>query len=317
MWDKHAEGSLPGPQGTTYTASSNIRFHIPRLDALPDLLGLKNQVTGHASRTPIARRRLITRIIAFGVFSWGLAFLLKSWLEGEWVGFGLKKVGEQEVVRMGEGRVKGMDEVVVGANGVFWGNTHEQEESGTEIETELETVRPSDLPIAIDPAQLVSGLIPPIANPNYIQPTSSLGSQAEQVYTRGPKDLIEYTRHLTSFIHSHFPSSLHGTLLSSLDTYIHSNLTTLPSLPKLGQTGSTRKIWMTDKTDARMSRREALSWKENKDGWQVAFLDDEGAETHVTGVLGGSKLRDVWDAMPNGILVSLLDSRVQGWSLGS
>lgn len=61
---------------------------------------------------------------------------------------------------------------------------------------------------------------------------------------------------------------------------------------------------MTDKDDSKMNSDDVRDWVENKDGWGVIFLDDQAGEGFIDRNLGASRLRQVWDALPNGILVS-------------
>ena len=158
-----------------------------------------------------------------------------------------------------------------------------------------------------DPEQLVHGLSPPVVNPADLKPLSSLGLEAEYAYQWGPATMTEYRHHLDKFLKNHFPIDSQPRLREDLERYLGTwTVEHSKSLPVLGGTGVSREIYMTDKDDSRMSTDDVRDWVENKDGWGVFFLDDQSSETFVDRNLGSSRLKQVWDALPSGILVSII-----------
>lgn len=151
---------------------------------------------------------------------------------------------------------------------------------------------------------LVHGLLPESPQPTDMEPSSPLGLEADAAYKMGATDMKEYRADLTAFITNHFPLDLQQPLLESLHLYTTINSSLEVDFPKLGGTSASRKIWMTDKDDRRMGSSDVNTWRENKDGYDLVFLDDRHANMHIREALGDSRLADVWNALPSGILHS-------------
>jgi len=156
-----------------------------------------------------------------------------------------------------------------------------------------------------DPERLVYGLPLATKNPVDIVPSSGLGAEADLAYNWGPTTLTEYRQDLDSFIEHHFPRSQHEVLRRDLELYLDStNIPELNELPGVGAHGATRQIYMTDKDDRKLGEYRVSTWRENRDGWGFNFMDDNEAQRFADEELGDTRLKDVWDGLPNGILVS-------------
>jgi hypothetical protein len=245
-----------------------------------------------AIRTSIARRRLLTKLAIGALAVWGLIYITRTW--GDFAGL----PGAEEIQRAGD-RI-----------GVSKGTGTAAGGMASDVDASRPTLSGYTGP---DPDQLKYGLPAAIDNPGDLRPSSSLGLEAEYAYQWGPTTLVEYKQHLDSFLENHFPTASQTRLKQDLEQYLNAwtpkDNESAISLPVLGGTGISRKIYMTDKDDSRMNSNDVADWVENKDGWDVIFIDDQAAEKFVDRNLGSSRLKQVWDALPNGIMVSRLDVR--------
>lgn len=245
-----------------------------------------------AIRTSLARRRLLTKLSLGALAVWGLIYVTRTW--GDLAGL------------PGAERTQGTGNRI----GVSKGTGTASGGMASDVNASRPTLSGYTGP---DPDQLVYGLPAAIDNPGDLRPSSSLGLEAEYAYQWGPTELVEYKQHLDSFLENHFPTVSQPRLKQDLERYLDAwtprDNESANSLPVLGGTGISRKIYMTDKDDSRMNSNDVSDWVENKDGWDVIFVDDQAAEKFVDRNLGSSRLKQVWDALPNGIMVSRLVAR--------
>jgi alpha 1,6-mannosyltransferase len=154
-------------------------------------------------------------------------------------------------------------------------------------------------------SHLLAGLSPWPKNPPLEdnQPAlSSLGHFADNVYDFGPMDMTSYRTALEEFADVAFPRKISEKLKDGLDRYL--------SRERGNATGwrADKYVWQTDKDTHLQDTREVGSWKSGKaidEGWTWELLTDKGANKWLKGQMAHSRIAELWDALPSGILVSL------------
>ncbi|WVN89581.1 uncharacterized protein L203_104808 [Cryptococcus depauperatus CBS 7841] len=175
----------------------------------------------------------------------------------------------------------------------------------------LADIFPQQWGLKLIPAHLTAGLVPWPSNPpiNESQPAlSALGYFADNIYNIGPRDMEEYRKHLKKFINAAWPRSMQPLLLKGLNHF------TLPSFTgeKTGGQGDydwdkEKYVWQTDKDMRHAESKEVASWKEGiatNEGWQWDLVTDKDANRWMKKYFSGSRIMDIWDNLPPGILRS-------------
>jgi hypothetical protein len=157
---------------------------------------------------------------------------------------------------------------------------------------------------------LLQGLVPLEKNSLNLTVHSVLGEEAENAYVYGSRTLDDYFSSLSTFIGLATPRYLQGKLQASLNRYTDNRHPRLylkdekDRLPGLGEQEGTRNIWQTDANSEHEESDPVASWKNNDEGWKWQLLNDADASRYVAKKLDGSRLKNVWDLLPSGILVS-------------
>jgi hypothetical protein len=284
---KQEEKGLPIP----VTSESKKNATLNLLD------GLGSHSSSTSLRASLTRRRTVIRLIFGTLLAWASLY----WALTCWGYFAV------DVLKNGAGPLS--SEALIGLEVT----TKPSEDIGT-------TIIPLEMPeseriiegskngyTGPDPEHLVHGLPLATKNPVDIVPSSGLGAEADLAYNWGPTTLTEYRQDLDSFIVNHFPRSQHEVLRRDLERYLDStSVPELNDLPGLGANGVSRQIYMTDKDERKLGEYRVSTWRDNRDGWGFNFMDDRGAQRFVDEELGETRMKDVWDGLPNGILVSFV-----------
>jgi hypothetical protein len=134
-------------------------------------------------------------------------------------------------------------------------------------------------------SHFLAGLKPFPENPKPEEnqpPLSPLGHFADDIYLIGPLTRDEYRETMLNFAEVAFPKKLVEGLQSGVKKY----------LDGVGEgEGKVKEGWMGGKRapDA---------------GWDWELMDDGDAERWVKAKLVGSRIEEIWNALPSGILVS-------------
>ncbi|GHJ85605.1 hypothetical protein NliqN6_2007 [Naganishia liquefaciens] len=157
---------------------------------------------------------------------------------------------------------------------------------------------------------LIKGLVPLEKNSANLTIHSVLGEEAENAYVYGSRTLEDYYNSLSTFVDLATPQYLRSKLRNSLKRYTDNRHPRLflregpDRLPGLGEEAGTRNIWQTDANSEHEESEPVASWKNNDEGWQWKLLNDADASRYVATTLDGSRLKNVWDLLPSGILHS-------------
>ncbi|TYJ52494.1 hypothetical protein B9479_006888 [Cryptococcus floricola] len=174
-------------------------------------------------------------------------------------------------------------------------------------------IKPQSWGLDLNPDHLTAGLSPWPQKPQVNEskePLSVLGHFADRIYDYGPVGKEEYSRVMREFVKVAFPKAAHTVLLSGLDHFLDSSSPSSSSSSSSSEEGDwawdkEKFIWQTDKDDQRSDSPEVKSWRDWKttnEKWEWDLLTDADAEKWVKKVLAGSRMREVWDALPSGIL---------------
>lgn len=134
---------------------------------------------------------------------------------------------------------------------------------------------------------------------------TELGAEADASFKLGSTDLAVYTSSLESFVRSSFPVTVQRSLIDALSRYVSrendSGGTSLWKRSK-GISGAVeyKNIWQTDK---QVDIEEGL-WSRKNPGWKWTMLGDAEAGDWVRKELGGSRMEELWNELPLGIMVS-------------
>ncbi|ODN86100.1 hypothetical protein L198_07393 [Cryptococcus wingfieldii CBS 7118] len=167
-------------------------------------------------------------------------------------------------------------------------------------------IKPQSWGLDLNPDHLTAGLSPWPAKPEVNEskePLSVLGHFADGIYDYGPEGKEEYARVMREFVKIAFPKAAHTVLLKGLDHFLGD------SSEEGGDWAWDKEkfVWQTDKDGRRLESPEVKSWrgwKTKNEKWEWDLLTDKDAEKWVKKVLAGSRVRQVWDGLPSGILRS-------------
>jgi hypothetical protein len=158
-------------------------------------------------------------------------------------------------------------------------------------------------------SHLLAGLKPFPENPKPEEnqpPLSPLGHFADDIYLIGPLTRDEYRETMLNFAEVAFPKKLVEGLQSGVKKYLD-GVGEGEGKVKEGWMGGKKKVWQTDKDDGLVGSDEVKSWKGGSakdEGWDWELMDDGDAERWVKAKLVGSRIEEIWNALPSGILVS-------------
>lgn len=171
-------------------------------------------------------------------------------------------------------------------------------------------------------SRLLEGLDPFLTNEQVLQrrygenfdsreSLSVLGHRADDVYYLGSPNIEDYTHRLETFIDVGLPASMRKEAKQSLEEYLGAYTEKKEDsggsshLPKgLGEDKAHKTIWQTDKNQDRLYSDAVNSWKDNGEGWTWKFMNDGEALGYVKRRLGTSRIAEVYNSLPNGILHS-------------
>ncbi|WVQ95719.1 hypothetical protein IAU59_002818 [Kwoniella sp. CBS 9459] len=213
--------------------------------------------------------------------------------------------------------------------------TEPAELSHAEKMAQLASIKPQQWGLSLSSSSLLAGLRPWPANPPLeedAKPLSSLGLKADSVYNLGPIALSEYIQQMKEFAEAAFPAVIAQKLVEGIEYHLES-----PAAGRLGQNvqpdqgrtvgnaadsldGTTTKlaaqerdwdgkktVWQTDKDTRHVESDEVQSWKNGQakdEGWYWNLLTDYDADVWIKKRLSGSRIKDIWDNLPSGILRS-------------
>ncbi|KAJ9108943.1 hypothetical protein QFC21_000265 [Naganishia friedmannii] len=182
----------------------------------------------------------------------------------------------------------------------------------------LEEIEPQDqssskgareIPLVSSPTiGLLKGTTPLQNNDFYLQVRSDLGLMAERSYVHGPRNLDDYRSSLATFINVAMPEELRPILHSGLIRYTDNGDRKVylqkeyNRLLGVGEDPRTRRIWQMDPSPDYANSEPAASWKNHGENWEWKLLKDTDSSLYVRKHLTTSRLRDVWNLLPNGWL---------------
>ncbi|WVF68134.1 hypothetical protein IAT40_002897 [Kwoniella sp. CBS 6097] len=205
--------------------------------------------------------------------------------------------------------------------------------SHAEKMAQLASIQPQQWGLSLTSSSFLAGLRPWPANPPVEEgssPLSGLGLKADSVYNLGPIALGDYIQQMKEFAEVAFPGVLAQQLVKGIEHHLETPTVgklkvgvSEPSDKTVGEDGSlddTKKagaqerqwdvrktVWQTDKDSRHADSAEVQSWKDGKardEGWYWDLLTDYDADVWVKKRLTGSRIKDVWDNLPSGILRS-------------
>ncbi|WWD20536.1 hypothetical protein CI109_105012 [Kwoniella shandongensis] len=166
-------------------------------------------------------------------------------------------------------------------------------------------IQPQPWGHSLSSSRLLNGLRTWPSNPPYDEETpalSSLGHFADNIYNVGPLTMVEYKEQLEEFVRNAFPEKVADQLKEGLNRYLN------------GDEGRGNRrwdekkiIWQTDKDKSRQDNEEVKSWRDGKardEGWKWDLMTDAEADKWAKKKLAGSKMFEVWENLPSGILRS-------------
>ncbi|KIR35769.1 alpha 1,6-mannosyltransferase [Cryptococcus deuterogattii CA1014] len=157
-------------------------------------------------------------------------------------------------------------------------------------------------------AKLLNGLAPWPSNPpinESAEALSVLGHFADDVYNYGPDTIEEYRKHLRTFIDVGWPKKLKEVLTKGLDRFTMSDAGPVEGEEGYWDWDREKYVWQTDKDLRHAESEEVASWKDwrmDQEGWKWDLLTDDDANKWVKKNLAGTKIEEVWDNLPSGIL---------------
>ncbi|KAK8850357.1 hypothetical protein IAR55_004275 [Kwoniella newhampshirensis] len=171
---------------------------------------------------------------------------------------------------------------------------------------ELAHIQPQPWGHALSSSRLLNGLRAWPANPPYDEESpalSFLGHFADNIYNIGPLTLPEYTDQLKEFVHAGFPKKVAETLMKGLEKYLGDD----DAGAKKEKWDAKKTVWQTDRNTRHQDSEDVSSWKDGKareEGWNWNLMTDAKADKWAKKQLAGSKMLDVWEDLPSGILRS-------------
>ncbi|KIR51471.1 alpha 1,6-mannosyltransferase [Cryptococcus gattii Ru294] len=160
----------------------------------------------------------------------------------------------------------------------------------------------------LSPAKLLNGLAPWPSNPpinESAEALSVLGHFADDVYNYGPDTIEEYRKHLRTFIDVGWPKELEEVLTKGLDRFTMSDAGPVEGEEGYWDWDREKYVWQTDKDLRHVESEEVASWKDwrmDQERWKWDLLTDDDANKWVKNNLAGTKIEEVWDNLPSGIL---------------
>ena len=134
---------------------------------------------------------------------------------------------------------------------------------------------------------------------------ADLGDIAEERYRLGPTDEADYFGRLYDFIFT-LPDTLHIPLLGQLSAHLPPDRKDLLPEPKPWTQApamiSYKTIHQTDKKFGINDETQMWINLNEKDGWQLNFLDDDGAERWAERWFDGTDVMWAWHYMHRGVL---------------
>ncbi|OCF33591.1 hypothetical protein I316_04664 [Kwoniella heveanensis BCC8398] len=190
--------------------------------------------------------------------------------------------------------------------------------SHAEKMAQLASVQPQQWGLSLSSSSFLAGLRPWPANPPVeedAQPLSSLGLKADGVYNLGPVALGDYIQQMKEFAEVAFPATIAQKLVKGIEYHLESKTADQFGGKEAAdsadvqhrQWDSKKTIWQTDKDSRHAGSAEVQSWKDGKardEGWYWDLLTDHDADVWIKKRLSGSRIKDVWDNLPSGILRS-------------
>ncbi|OWT37939.1 alpha 1,6-mannosyltransferase [Cryptococcus neoformans Bt1] len=134
---------------------------------------------------------------------------------------------------------------------------------------------------------------------------SVLGHFADDVYKYGPDTIGEYRKHLRAFINAGWPKEFKEVLTKGLDRFTRSGEGPVDGEEGYWDWDREKYVWQTDKDLRHAESEEVASWKDWRmdfEGWKWDLLTDDDANKWVKKNLEGTKIQEVWDNLPHGIL---------------
>nr|XP_019007986.1 uncharacterized protein I206_07154 [Kwoniella pini CBS 10737]OCF46767.1 hypothetical protein I206_07154 [Kwoniella pini CBS 10737] len=203
--------------------------------------------------------------------------------------------------------------IIIGSDGKDLLKETKLELSHAEKMAELANIKPQEWGLKLSIEHFLGGLRKFPENQPIKSALSILGTFADEIYLNGPTNKRDYFYQMREFSKEIFPKKISENLINGLINYIghpdQSNFDEIKSEEnsKKDSWDFNKHIWQTDKNSQKKGSKEISSWKDGKafdEGWEWDLLTDFDADQYVTKRLAGSRLKEMWDNLPSGILRS-------------
>ncbi|WVQ85821.1 hypothetical protein IAT38_007989 [Cryptococcus sp. DSM 104549] len=183
----------------------------------------------------------------------------------------------------------------------------------------LAGILPQPWGLTLSSSSLLQGLSPWPANPPIDESApalSSLGHFADDIYDFGPRTMGEYRKMMGEFVKAGFPKEMRGVLMEGLVRFlgegegvkrVEAEAEAEDDAGNKWDWDREKYVWQTDKDERHVDSPEVTTWKHGRasnEKWEWDLMTDKDADKWVKKNLGGSRMQEIWNNLPSGILRS-------------